>query len=52
MVMMRPQRRRWLTRSAHAWPGKSQPAFERTVGHGITDVDATNLMLSFFDHKT
>jgi polyhydroxybutyrate depolymerase len=37
----------------HAWPGKPQPAFEQTFGHGTTDIDATNLMFSFFfDHKT
>jgi polyhydroxybutyrate depolymerase len=36
----------------HAWPGKPQPAFEQTFGHGTTDIDATNLMFSFsFDHK-
>lgn len=37
----------------HAWPGKPQPAFEQTFGHGTTDIDATNLMFSFFfDHTT
>jgi hypothetical protein len=33
---------------SHAWPGKPQPAFERTFGHGTTDIDATSLMFAFF----
>ena len=37
----------------HAWPGKPQPAFEKTFGHGTTDIDATALMFAFFfNHKT
>jgi len=36
----------------HAWPGKPQPAFEPTFGHGTTDIDATSLMFAFFfDHR-
>lgn len=37
----------------HTWPGKPQPAFEKTFGHGTTDIDATSLLFSFFfDHRT
>jgi len=37
----------------HAWPGKPQPAFEKSFGHGTTDIDATNLIWAFFfDHQT
>jgi polyhydroxybutyrate depolymerase len=37
----------------HAWPGKPQPAFEASFGHGTTDIDATSLMFAFFfDHQT
>jgi polyhydroxybutyrate depolymerase len=32
----------------HAWPGKPQPAFEASFGHGTTDIDATALMFAFF----
>ena len=32
----------------HAWPGKPQPAFEKSFGHGTTEIDATNLMFKFF----
>jgi polyhydroxybutyrate depolymerase len=36
----------------HAWPGKPQPAFEKSFGHGTTDIDATNLSWAFFfNHK-
>jgi polyhydroxybutyrate depolymerase len=36
----------------HAWPGKPQPAFEASFGHGTKDIDATNLMFAFFfDHQ-
>jgi polyhydroxybutyrate depolymerase len=37
----------------HAWPGKPQPAFEKSFGHGTTEIDATNLMFAFFfDRKS
>ncbi len=37
----------------HAWPGKPQPAFEQSFGHGTTDIDATSLIWAFwFDHQT
>lgn len=36
----------------HAWPGKPQPAFEKSFGHGTTDIDATELIWAFFDHQT
>lgn len=32
----------------HAWPGKPQPAFEASFGHGTTDIDATALSFAFF----
>jgi len=32
----------------HSWPGKPQPAFEKTFGHTTTDIDATSLIFSFF----
>jgi polyhydroxybutyrate depolymerase len=35
----------------HAWPGRPQAAFERTFGHGTTDIDATNLMFAFFFNR-
>lgn len=37
----------------HAWPGKPQPAFEKSFGHGTKDIDATNLLFAFFfDHQS
>lgn len=37
----------------HAWPGKPQPSFEKSFGHGTTDIDATSLIWAFwFDHRT
>jgi len=32
----------------HAWPGKPQPAFEKSFGHGTKDIDATSLIWAFF----
>jgi polyhydroxybutyrate depolymerase len=32
----------------HSWPGKPQPAFEKTFGHTTTDIDATQLIFAFF----
>ena len=32
----------------HAWPGKPQPAFEASFGHGTTEIDATSLLFAFF----
>jgi polyhydroxybutyrate depolymerase len=32
----------------HAWPGKPVPQFEKQFGPGTTEVDATNLMFTFF----
>ena len=32
----------------HAWPGKPVPAFEDQFGPGTTDIDASDLMFSFF----
>lgn len=32
----------------HAWPGKPQPAFEASFGHGTTEIDATDLLFAFF----
>lgn len=32
----------------HAWPGKPQPAFEQSFGHGTTEIDATTLLFQFF----
>ena len=32
----------------HAWPGKPQPAFEPSFGHGTTDIDASALLFAFF----
>lgn len=31
----------------HAWPGKPQPAFEASFGHGTTDIDASALLFEF-----
>lgn len=37
----------------HAWPGKPQPSFEASFGHGTTEIDATDLIWAFFfDHQT
>ena len=37
----------------HAWPGKPQPSFEKSFGHGTTEIDATSLMFAFFfDHQS
>jgi polyhydroxybutyrate depolymerase len=36
----------------HAWPGKPQPAFEASFGHGTSDIDATKLIFEFmFDRR-
>ena len=32
----------------HAWPGKPVPQFEKSFGHGTTDIDASALIFSFF----
>ena len=32
----------------HAWPGKPQPAFEKSFGHGTKDIDASKLLFDFF----
>jgi polyhydroxybutyrate depolymerase len=32
----------------HAWPGKPQPAFEASFGHGTTEIDASTLLFEFF----
>lgn len=32
----------------HAWPGKPQPAFEKSFGHGTKDIDASTLIFQFF----
>jgi polyhydroxybutyrate depolymerase len=32
----------------HAWPGRPQPAFEASFGHGTTEIDATALLFEFF----
>lgn len=32
----------------HAWPGKPQPAFEASFGHGTDDIDASALLFAFF----
>jgi polyhydroxybutyrate depolymerase len=34
----------------HAWPGKPQPAFEASFGHGTAEIDATALLFAFFFH--
>lgn len=37
----------------HAWPGKPQPAFEKSFGHGTTEIDAISLIWAFFfDHQS
>ena len=36
----------------HTWPGKPQPSFEATFGHGTTDIDATSLIFAFFFGRT
>lgn len=32
----------------HAWPGKPQPSFEKSFGHGTKDIDASKLLFDFF----
>lgn len=32
----------------HAWPGRPQPAFEASFGHGTTEIDASALLFEFF----
>jgi polyhydroxybutyrate depolymerase len=32
----------------HQWPGMPQPSFDKTFGHGTTDIDATSLLFAFF----
>jgi polyhydroxybutyrate depolymerase len=41
-----------VVNGGHAWPGKPQPAFEASFGHGTTDIDATKLIFGFlFDRR-
>ena len=37
-----------IDNGGHAWPGKPQPAFEASFGHGTSDIDATTLLFDFF----
>lgn len=36
----------------HQWPGKPQPAFEKSFGPGTTEIDATGLAFALFFHGT
>jgi polyhydroxybutyrate depolymerase len=37
-----------VVNGGHQWPGRPQPTFEKTFGHGTSDIDATNLLFALF----